>query len=82
MSEGLAVEWARYSIHVNCIAPGAFNSEIMHGFSRTGEFAHHFPRRRMGDASQLDSTILYLSSPVSEFVAGSTIFVYDGQGTR
>ena len=51
MSEVLAVEWARYGINVNCIAPGAFNSEMMDGMiGRIGEFADHFPRRRMGEA--------------------------------
>jgi NAD(P)-dependent dehydrogenase (short-subunit alcohol dehydrogenase family) len=83
MSEVLAVEWARYSINVNCIAPGAFNSEMMDGMiRRIGEFAHHFPRKRMGEAAQLDSTLLYLCAPASEFVTGATIFVDDGQGPR
>jgi NAD(P)-dependent dehydrogenase (short-subunit alcohol dehydrogenase family) len=83
MSEVLAVEWARNNINVNCIAPGAFNSEMMDGMiGRVGEFAHHFPRRRMGDAPQLDSTLLYLCAPASEFVTGATIFVDDGQGPR
>jgi NAD(P)-dependent dehydrogenase (short-subunit alcohol dehydrogenase family) len=83
MSEVLAVEWARYNINVNCIAPGAFNSEMMDGMiGRIGEFAHRFPRGRMGEAPQLDSTLLYLCSPASEFVTGATIFVDDGQGPR
>ena len=57
MSEVLAVEWARYNINVNCIAPGAFNSEMMDGMiGRIGEFAHRFPRQRMGEepATRLD----------------------------
>lgn len=83
MSEVLAVEWARHSINVNCIAPGAFNSEMMDGMiGRIGEFAQHFPRKRMGEAAQLDSTLLYLCAPASEFVTGATIFVDDGQGPR
>jgi NAD(P)-dependent dehydrogenase (short-subunit alcohol dehydrogenase family) len=83
MSEVLAVEWAKYSINVNCIAPGAFNSEMMDGMiARIGEFAQHHPRKRMGDPAQLDSTLLYLCSPASEFVTGATIFVDDGQGPR
>ena len=31
MTEALAVEWARYNINVNAIAPGAFASEMMDG---------------------------------------------------
>ena len=29
MTEALAVEWSRFHINVNCIAPGAFESEMM-----------------------------------------------------
>ncbi|MGY4430788.1 NAD(P)-dependent dehydrogenase (short-subunit alcohol dehydrogenase family) [Bradyrhizobium sp. F1.13.1] len=31
MSEALAVEWAKFNINVNAIAPGAFSSEMMDG---------------------------------------------------
>ena len=83
MSEVLAVEWARYHINVNCIAPGAFNSEMMDGMlERMGDIAPHFPRRRLGDPAQLDSTLLYLCSPSSEFVTGAIIKVDDGQSPR
>jgi NAD(P)-dependent dehydrogenase (short-subunit alcohol dehydrogenase family) len=83
MSEVLAVEWARYNINVNCIAPGAFHSEMMDGMiGRVGEFAQHFPRQRMGQTPQLDSTLLYLCGPASEFVTGATVVVDDGQGPR
>ena len=34
MTEALAVEWSRYRINVNCIAPGAFSSEMMDGMVR------------------------------------------------
>jgi len=83
MSEVLAVEWAKHSINVNCIAPGAFKSEMMDGMiARVGEFAHRFPRQRMGVPPQLDSTLLYLCAPASDFVTGATIVVDDGQGPR
>jgi len=83
MTEVLAVEWARYGINVTGIAPGAFTSEMMDGMiERVGEFAQHFPRRRMGDPAQLDSTLLYLCSPASEMVTGTVIKVDDGQHGR
>ena len=41
-----------------------------------------FPRRRLGDPSQLDSTLLYLVSPSSEFVTGTVLKVDDGQTAR
>ena len=83
MSEVLAVEWARFNINVNCIAPGAFASEMMDGMiERIGEFYKATPRQRIGDPAQLDSTLLYLCAPSSECVTGTIIKVDDGQGSR
>ena len=83
MTEVLAVEWAKYKINVNCIAPGAFDSEMMDGMrSRIGEFYKATPRGRLCDPAQLDSTLLYLCSPASECVTGTIIKVDDGQGAR
>lgn len=83
MTEALAVEWARFGINVNAIAPGAFSSEMMDGMiSRIGDITKGFPRHRLGNPAQLDSTLLYLVSPASEFVTGTVVKVDDGQGDR
>ena len=81
MTECLAVEWSRYHINVNCIAPGAFRSEMMDGMlERVGDLTKLFPRKRLGEPAQLDSTLLYLCAPASEAVTGAVIKVADGQG--
>lgn len=83
MTEALAAEWARHPINVNGIAPGTFSSEMVDGMiERVGEVHHNFPRKRLGDPSQLDSTLLYLVSPASEAVTGTIIKVDDGQLPR
>jgi NAD(P)-dependent dehydrogenase (short-subunit alcohol dehydrogenase family) len=83
MTEALAVEWARYHINVNAIAPGAFASEMMDGMlQRVGDITQAFPRKRLGDPAQLDSTLLFLVSPSSEFVTGTFVKADDGQGGR
>jgi len=83
MTEVLAVEWARYHINVNGIAPGAFSSEMMDGMiERVGDVSQHFPRKRLGQPEQLDGTLLYLVSPSSECVTGTVVVVDDGQGSR
>jgi NAD(P)-dependent dehydrogenase (short-subunit alcohol dehydrogenase family) len=83
MTETLAVEWARFDINVNAIAPGAFESEMMDGMlQRIGDISQHFPRKRIGNPAQLDSTLLYLVGPTSEAVTGTSIRVDDGQGSR
>lgn len=83
MTEALAVEWARYNINVNAIAPGAFASEMMDGMlERMGDISQHFPRKRICDPAQMDSTLLYFVSPASEAVTGTYIKIDDGQGPR
>ena len=83
ITETLAVEWARYNINVNAIAPGAFESEMMDGMlERMGDIAQYFPRKRIGNPAQLDSTLLYLVSSASDAVTGTCVRVDDGQGGR
>jgi len=83
MTEALAVEWVRYRINVNAIAPGAFMTEMMEGrIARVGDFTDDLPRKRIGDPAQLDSTLLYLAAPASEFVTGTIVKVDDGQFPR
>ncbi len=83
ITEVLAVEWARFGINVNGIAPGSFESEMMAGMmERIGDFTQMLPRKRLGRPSQLDSTLLYLVSPASECVTGTIVKVDDGQGGR
>ena len=83
MTEAFAAEWARFNINVNCIAPGAFSSEMMDGMlARIGDISQMFPRKRICDPAQMDSTLLFLVSPSSECVTGTVIKVDDGQGPR
>lgn len=83
MTEALSVEWARFGINVNGIAPGAFSSEMMDGMlERVGDITQHFPRKRLGDPAQMDSTLLYLVAPSSECVTGTVVRLDDGQHHR
>lgn len=83
VTETLAVEWSKFHINVNAIAPGAFETEMLDGMlSRMGDFSVHFPRKRLGQPEQMDSTLLFLVSPSSDAVTGTVIKIDDGQGPR
>lgn len=83
MTEVLALEWAKFGINVNCIAPGAFSTEMLDGLlERVGDISGAYPRKRICEPAQMDSTLLFLVSPSSECVTGAIIKIDDAQGHR
>lgn len=82
MTKCYAREWARHQINVNAICPGFIETEMNGDFFRSpaGEqFMKKFPRRRVGNETDLNEMLLYLLSAASNFVTGSTMIADDGQ---
>jgi len=77
----LALEWARYNIRVNGIAPGYIETEINRDFfaSEPGQrVIKKIPQRRIGKPADLDGVLLLLASDASSFMTGSTLVVDGG----
>lgn len=80
-TQALALEWARYKIRVNAIAPGYVETEINAGFFETepGQaMVKRVPQRRIGQASELDGALLLLASEASSYMTGSVVVVDGG----
>lgn len=80
MTKALALEWARYGIRVNGLAPGYFETEINTGFFETeaGEkMMKRIPMRRLGRLEDLNAPFLLLAGDGSAFMTG-TILTVDG----
>src|SRR5581483_3402539 len=75
----LAIEWAPHRIAVNAIAPAWFVTEMTElGFSEAEqrEKAERLtPLGRLGEPQELRTALLFLTSPASSYVTGSTVFV-------
>jgi NAD(P)-dependent dehydrogenase (short-subunit alcohol dehydrogenase family) len=80
-TQALALEWARYGIRVNAIAPGYVETDINRGFFATDAgqaMVKRVPQRRIGQPADLDGALLLLASGASGYMTGSTVVVDGG----
>jgi NAD(P)-dependent dehydrogenase (short-subunit alcohol dehydrogenase family) len=81
MTKALALEWARYRIRVNALAPGYIETELNDAFfaSDAGKaLIRRIPQRRLGEARELDGALLLLASEAGSYMTGSVIAVDGG----
>lgn len=84
MTQTLAVEWARYKIRVNAIAPGPVhtpgaseklfpNEQVQEGIRRT------IPLRRFANLDEVANAAAYLLSDFASYVTGEKLVIDGGQ---
>jgi len=83
LTRSLAVEWARYYIRVNAIAPGSMKTpRIMDMIKAAPEIeeaqAKRVPLGRWGTTEDVAGAVLFLASDLSDYVTGQTIVVDGG----
>ena len=81
MTRAMATEWARYNINVSALCPGYIETDINRAHWRTEagqKLMQRLPRRRVGQAQDLDGLLLLLASDASSFVNGAIIAADDG----
>ena len=82
MTKGFAVEWAKYNIQVNAIAPGYFKTELTSGLHHDKEreeaVMNRNPMKRWGNVEELTGAAIFLATDASSFVTGISIPVDGG----
>jgi NAD(P)-dependent dehydrogenase (short-subunit alcohol dehydrogenase family) len=82
LTRALAVEWAKYHITVNAIAPGTMETEITAKMLEDPKVRKALegkvPMGRIGQPSDLAGTVIFLSASGSDYITGQTIFVDGG----
>ncbi len=84
MTQSLAVEWGRYGLRFNAIAPGLFPTDGMSARLSPGGRGNNSadrtnPMGRHGEMHELANLALFLMGPGAEWVNGQTIAI-DGAG--
>jgi len=85
MTRSLAVEWAKYGMRFNAIAPGPFPTKGAWDRLLPGELKEKFdlaktnPLKRVGDHQELANLAAYLVSDFSSYVNGEVITIDGGE---
>jgi NAD(P)-dependent dehydrogenase (short-subunit alcohol dehydrogenase family) len=88
LTRSLAVEWAKYNIRSNAIAPGPFPTEGAWSRLLPGELVQKFdpaqrvPLKRVGEHQELANLAAYLMSDYSSYVNGEVITIDGGEWLR
>ena len=74
----MALELAKYGIHVNAIAPGTSKTRIAAGTindpERSAAFLAKMPFGRYGEVRETVDVALFLASEDASFITGETIY--------
>lgn len=79
--KSMALEWARFQIRVNAIAPGYIPTDLNREFLASpagARIRERIPMRRFGEPADLDGALLLLASEASRYMTGTVITVDGG----
>jgi len=88
LTRSLAVEWAKYKIRSNAIAPGPFPTEGAWSRLLPGDLVKKFdpaervPLKRVGEHQELANLAAYLMSDFSAYINGEVITIDGGEWLR
>ncbi len=82
LTKALAIEWAKYNINVNSIAPYALETDMTRTMLEDEKIKKaiisKIPLKRIGQPADLSGTVVFLASKASDYITGQVIFVDGG----
>lgn len=80
LSKTVATEWAEHNIRVNCIAPGAIETEGVTQYPREAleEFPRANPMKRFGSVWDIAEGAVYLASESGNYITGEVLTIDGG----
>ena len=78
----LALEWATKGVTVNAICPGPFatdmNKPLLEDPKKYADFVARIPMGRWGELHEITGAALFLASPASSYMTGTTLLIDGG----
>jgi NAD(P)-dependent dehydrogenase (short-subunit alcohol dehydrogenase family) len=82
LTRALAIEWGKYNINVNAIAPGIIETDLTRKRLENKKYYKYWidrtPLGRIGKPEDLIGALIYLSSGASNWLTGQTIVIDGG----
>jgi 3-oxoacyl-[acyl-carrier protein] reductase len=80
LSKTLALEFARYGIGVNCVAPGGVKTRMIESIPEkiVTRLIEGIPFRRFAEPEEIAAVHLFLSSEEAAYITGQVLFVDGG----
>ncbi len=80
LTKTLALEWARFNIRVNCIAPGGVKTRMTATIPENivANLIERIPLKRFAEPEEIAATHLFLASDDASYITGQVIFVDGG----
>jgi len=80
LTKTLALEWARFNITVNCVAPGATKTRMTAGIPENlmAGLLDKIPFRRLAEPEEIAAAHLFFASDDAAYITGQVLFVDGG----
>jgi NAD(P)-dependent dehydrogenase (short-subunit alcohol dehydrogenase family) len=80
LTKSLALEWARFNINVNCVAPGGTKTQMTDGIPEKimQGLLSRIPMRRLAEPEEIAAAHLFFVSDDSAYITGQILFVDGG----
>jgi len=81
LTKTLAIEWSKYNIRINAVAPGSILSTGLKNYPDhfVDQLASLVPLKRLGTTQEVTDLVLFLSSQYASFITGETVYIDGGQ---